>query len=288
MDVTTNQEPNIILESTSTMDRILEAIDNIEINLKKLNLPIKENKTLGLIIKEFRNLSQNDEIQVTGREIPALYKKAKSILSFEDALISDPDIESIKKFMSRMFDFNTNDQSSAKDSLWEFDLFRRLKQTELKISYDEPDIVIDFEEYKYGIACKKIYSESSFGRAFKVGCRQLEKNKLKGIIAFNLDDLIPAGHGVDPDNARKFINNFHANIRTKHLVSFNKTSLKKHCDGILFWTEVFAISPDQSSKDPTKRTGLRVGTYIFPMNPKQETQKRISKISEELNKIKPK
>ncbi len=56
---------------------------------------------------------------------------------------------------------------------------------------EEPDIAVNFEGTKIGIACKKVYSENNVSKVLSEAVSQIEGSFDIGITAINLDDLTP-------------------------------------------------------------------------------------------------
>ena len=81
--------------------------------------------------------------------------------------------------------------SMAKDILWEMELTAMLKRMSLRAALEEPpDIVVDINGARIGIACKKVYSTRNFESVLSRGVAQVTKASEFGIIAVNLDDLL--------------------------------------------------------------------------------------------------
>ncbi|MDR7009671.1 hypothetical protein [Paraburkholderia strydomiana] len=89
-------------------------------------------------------------------------------------------------------DLSKRPPSQGKDALWELNLlalFRRLG-VQAKL-LDPPDIVANFGFGEYPIACKKIYSEKGVEAQMRKGAKQLAPYQGGGLVALNIDDLIP-------------------------------------------------------------------------------------------------
>jgi hypothetical protein len=84
-------------------------------------------------------------------------------------------------------------RSRAKDMLWELEFWSTLKRRSFDAVLEEPpDIVVSFEDLKLGIACKKLYSERHVQNVLSQAVAQIESNFDFGIVAVNIDDLLPA------------------------------------------------------------------------------------------------
>jgi hypothetical protein len=86
-------------------------------------------------------------------------------------------------------------RSKAKDVFWELELWWILLEHSFHATLAEPpDIVITFEDSKIGVACKKVYSERHIQNVLSEAVGQIEGAFDFGIVALNLDELVPANH----------------------------------------------------------------------------------------------
>jgi hypothetical protein len=83
------------------------------------------------------------------------------------------------------------ERSKAKDTLWELELFRILVDHHIDARLDEPDLSVRFYGAPVGFACKKIYSEANVSKVLSTAVSQIKREGEFGIIALNLDDLLP-------------------------------------------------------------------------------------------------
>jgi hypothetical protein len=83
------------------------------------------------------------------------------------------------------------EQSKAKDTLWELELLRVLVDHKIDASLAEPDLSVHFSGVPVGFACKKIYSEGNVSKVLSNAVSQIEREGEFGVIALNLDDLLP-------------------------------------------------------------------------------------------------
>ena len=83
-------------------------------------------------------------------------------------------------------------QSKAKDTLWELELLGILVSHDIDAAPGEPDLSVRFFGAPVGFACKKIYSERNVSKVLSNAVAQIEREGRFGIIALNLDDLLPA------------------------------------------------------------------------------------------------
>lgn len=82
-------------------------------------------------------------------------------------------------------------RSKAKDSLWELELLRTLADHRIEVEIAEPDLVVSFQGVRVGVACKKVYSEGNFSKVLSNAIGQIERETDFGIVALNIDDLLP-------------------------------------------------------------------------------------------------
>ena len=92
----------------------------------------------------------------------------------------------------RLLDLMNREQSKAKDTLWELELWQALARMGMHVTLEEPDIVVSFDGARIGIACKKFYSENNVSKVLSQAVSQFEGDFAFGMIAINLDDLTPA------------------------------------------------------------------------------------------------
>jgi hypothetical protein len=126
--------------------------------------------------------------------------RALHFLRVADAVLplADEDLEQRRRYLEALtsgtFDFFNNDPSPPKDRFWELELWaalrRRWPSTSLQ---DPPDIVLRLPGGNLAIACKKIYSEANIEKNLSEAVAQVEGDYDVGIVAMNVDGLVPAG-----------------------------------------------------------------------------------------------
>ena len=118
------------------------------------------------------------------------------------------------------------EKSSAKNCLWELELWSTLRRHGFDARLTEPpDIAILFEGSKIGIACKKIYSEKHVQNVLSEAVAQIESAFQFGIVAVNLDDLVPAHQILRTPNHEtmsRAIRNLNARFFRSHERHFRK------------------------------------------------------------------
>lgn len=82
-------------------------------------------------------------------------------------------------------------RSKAKDTLWELELHRVLSECGIETAFAEPDLMIALAGSSAGVACKKLYSEANVEKVLSQAIRQIERNCSSGIVALDIEDLLP-------------------------------------------------------------------------------------------------
>ena len=117
-------------------------------------------------------------------------------------------------------------KSNAKDVLWELELWSILQRKSFDAVLSEPpDIVVAFEDSKIGIACKKFYSDKHVQNVLSQAVAQIEATFDFGIVAVNLDDLVPPNlilRTPTQQTMSQFISNFNARFLQSHERHFRK------------------------------------------------------------------
>jgi hypothetical protein len=97
----------------------------------------------------------------------------------------------LRSLLTGSLDLLGRERSKAKDTLWELELLRILVDHEIDAKLGEPDLSVRFSGAPVGFACKKIYSEGNVSKVLSNAVAQIERVGEFGIIAINLDDLLP-------------------------------------------------------------------------------------------------
>ncbi|WP_314435469.1 hypothetical protein [Massilia timonae] len=134
--------------------------------------------------------------------------------------------------------------SMGKDALWELELANRLKRRGANVLHaDPPDLVVKCADVSYGLACKKIYSEKGVEAQVRKGVEQLKKSGRPGLIAINLDELVPRDSilgGPSRDGAARFLSDFNKDFLSRHMRKVARYIIQGRCDGLLVSTSVFS------------------------------------------------
>ncbi len=91
-------------------------------------------------------------------------------------------------------------RSKAKDTLWELELLRIMRVNGIHSVLDEPDLLLAGTTDEIGVACKKLYSDANFSKVISVAVSQIRRSMKLGLVAVNIDDLLPANAILKADN----------------------------------------------------------------------------------------
>lgn len=166
---------------------------------------LHHNSGLAKFVKGAADLSDNWIANDTEQLTVELLFKSLHLHRVADAL-QDLALESnyrhyLAAMTSGSVDFFERKKSRAKDILWELEVWRRIrKRTKHTFLKDPPDIIVNIERRRIGIACKKTYSERSVPRALSDAVNQVESDFDIGIAALNIDDLVPEGSIVKAES----------------------------------------------------------------------------------------
>lgn len=119
----------------------------------------------------------------------------------------------LKDLLSGTLDFFERKPSHAKDVFWELEVWSRLrKKTEQVFLREPPDVVVNFNDSRIGIACKKMYSELHVQNVLSEGVKQIHKEFEFGIAAINIDDLLPPAATLQADSSQAVHEQLHQHI----------------------------------------------------------------------------
>lgn len=102
-----------------------------------------------------------------------------------------------EKFLRDLLDGSLNflDRkiSHAKSILWELEVFTKIKKVIPNTVLDEPDVVVNINQFSIALPCKKIFSEKGVPKVLSNAVAQIERRHEFGVVAMNIDDMIPEG-----------------------------------------------------------------------------------------------
>jgi len=228
----------------------------LETSALEAECSIPSTSDLALLIRNAKELSENwllgnwDEITK-----PKLYDSAH-FSRIADALLPLAGTPDFKLYLGKLtkgrLDLFARDRSEAKDFLWEAELLSLLRVNSIEAEPREPpDIVANFEGEDVGIACKKIHSEKNVEKVFSKGVSQIESGFDYGIVAFNIDDLLPENQLIkakNTDQAGRMINELNRKFIGHHERHFRKYLSTGRVLCAFVSTSVLVDTPEEESK----------------------------------------
>jgi hypothetical protein len=188
---------DLSLSSSQTYLQIKEKALAIERLYEESNVPLAQTSELARLIDVAKALSdawlmgQEDELPVD-----ALFRVAL-LNRIAEALLPLRAVHDRARFLTALnsgnLDLLQRKKSHAKNVLWELELWSILKRRNFDAFLEEPpDIVVRFGDSKIGIACKKLYSDRHVQNVLSQAVAQIEPTFDFGIVAMNLDELVPS------------------------------------------------------------------------------------------------
>ena len=249
----TKTQPQPLLLTTK-FSEALTKVQAVIVALKASGNECRHGSSLDSLFAQLRHLNKQYERDPSGYEMKRFLGSIEALWVAEalELAIGDPaSREAIHRIVSSDMSMSGRQLSQGKDSLWELDLYRRLKRGGATIRLEEPDLVVDLGNSlgRFGVACKKVYSESGVRDAFEVGCGQLRTHGLPGVVAFNLDDLMPektlvraqstaALHETLARKGKKFA--------TDHEAVFKRGFRLGECEGVLISISAVSLVEEAS------------------------------------------
>jgi hypothetical protein len=180
----------------------------------------------------------------------------------------------LRKLTDGTLDLQKRERSLAKDTLWELELWSTLRGRSIDATLDErPDIVVNFEDAKVGIACKKLYSENNVEKVLSEVVVQIESSYDFGILAVNLDDLILPGQVLRARTQKEmgeFIFNLNLQFLETHKRHFKKYLASGRVISALVSTSVLAAV---STENPAFHIATQKTIWSIPgLVPEKEKQ----------------
>jgi len=185
---------------------------------------------LARLIADARTLSDSWLLNRTDGMPMALLFRVAHLDHIADAILPLRSVPDRAKYLSVLtsgsLDLHGRERSLSKNILWELELWAVLRRRSFDAHLIEPpDIVVEFEDAKIGVACKKLYSEKHVQNILSEAVAQIEVSFDFGIIAVNLDDLVPANQILRTPNQQtmgEFVNDLNVKFLRRHERHFRK------------------------------------------------------------------
>lgn len=145
--------------------------------------------------------------------------------------------ESLRRIACSPMELMGRSLSHGKNHLWELELYAALRKRGVSVQLiDPPDIVANVAGFAVPIACKKIYSEKGVEAQIRKGVKQIEAHGAGGLVALNIDDLLPADSVLNQRDyamASAQLGAFAASFIERNRLAFERPIAHGRCDGIL-------------------------------------------------------
>jgi hypothetical protein len=239
--------PESIPITKSTYSEISERSSELREVLAQRGVRFHRDSTLGKVLRDAESLAR--EWEAGNRELEfRLLVNAAHANRISEAVLSVRDDRDAQQCLVRIAgnDMNLSGraQSQGKDHLWELDLFYALRRHGFSGRLvDPPDIVVELLGSPYPIACKKIYSEKGVQAQMRKGVKQLINQGEGGLVALNIDDLVPDDtilRSADRRDASNFLAKFNHDFVERHRLTLQSFVKGGRCDGIFVSTSVLA------------------------------------------------
>lgn len=236
-----NVSPSDRPDYVSTYAQIVEKANRVKSLLESRNIRLNSASVLGQFMRKTEALSIEWTLGEKNpgwedRLLSALH--ANRICSAVLGVGSDHGAqEALKRVASKDMNLSAHDQSQGKDAFFEIELVDYLLRHGMKAIMAEPDILLKLDSFDYPVACKKINSLSNLKGQLREGVRQLRPFGGAGLIALNVDFLVPENSILVRDTATEANAELIARIdgfREENRRVLEKPVAQKACDGILF------------------------------------------------------
>lgn len=182
--------------SRSTFLELKKRAIAIEDLFTEVNVRLRPDSGLGRMIQNAKDLWESWFLNESGGQTYEMLFVAMHLDRIAEAMLSlkgEPEqAQYLKDILSGTLDFFERKKSHAKNIFWELEVWSRLrKKTKQVFLKEPPDVVVNFDDTRIGIACKKIYSERHVQNVLSQAVSQIEREFEFGIAAINIDDLLP-------------------------------------------------------------------------------------------------
>lgn len=238
----------------TTYEQIAERAGRVRALLARLGIEFHRDSAFSKMLREAEKLDADWKAKRSG-SIRNLVNAATAQRILEAMLGSELDpgsVECFKRIAKSEMDLSFREKSKGKDVLWELDLAAAMKQKGLSVQLvDPPDIVLDIRGTGYPIACKKTYTEAGAESQVRRGAQQLDKFGVPGLVALNLDDLVPEDSILESktsEGASEYLDAFNKTFIEKNRQKFERFIAAGRCDGILVSTTTISDLADASTR----------------------------------------
>ncbi|MFM0327712.1 hypothetical protein [Caballeronia glebae] len=227
----------------STYADVAARVQDCKAYLTDQRIVVHRDSALNMLFRDAESLARDWANGVAEGDIRRLINTAHANRIAEAILLlrDEAEIQEVLRRIARNnVDLSKRPPSQGKDALWELNLLALLRRLGVQAKLlDPPDIVANFEFGKYPIACKKIYSERGVEAQMRKGAKQLAPYQGGGLVALNIDDLIPEDVLLRSESAATagaFLDRLNMSFIERHQIVLQRFVLEGKCDGVLVST----------------------------------------------------
>lgn len=229
--------------------------DNIEKLYSEAEIKINTSSQLWGMLAAARELSDKWENRKDNLVDMKLLFKSLHIERIDSALSLLSEECDRKKYLKAILkgnlDFFIHERSHAKDILWELEAWKNIKRVIPNTQLDEPDVVVNLSGIKISIPCKKIYSEKGVSKVLSNAVSQIERSFEFGMVAMNIDDLMPEEKVLIArifDEAANKLHSINMEFLANHQRHFLKYLSKSRITAVIVSTSIVTEIHDESPR----------------------------------------
>ena len=247
-------------------------IERVKAALRERGMSCHPSSSLGRLFSKVLRLSKTSQTLSDGKWHQTFWEASQGVRiaqAVESALDDPAAKEAIKRVTASDMTLTQRQESKGKDALWELELYRRLRLAGAGVRFEEPDLVLSLHGFgDYAIACKKTYSEKNIRKNLDRAVGQLWARGTPGVIAFNIDDLVPKDtllKRAESEGLGKALEDMLSLFLTSHKEAFGQAIATGICDAVIasltVHSEVPSMSPPRNTS--TRMAILEHGTNVI-------------------------
>lgn len=224
----------------STYAQIAEKVNGVRRLFVRRGISLHLQSVLSQIFGKAETLAKDFEAQLTVEEGAERLVAMMHANRIADAILGVADEEAARECLIRIakkdMDLGIRAASQGKDALWELELLAMLRSRGARAWLQEPDIAVALQDGEYPIACKKINSEPGMEDQVRSACNQLRKYGSQGIVALNIDELIPENNilrGESVGLTGRHLQKLAESFLDRHRLVLQKAVSGEKCDAVL-------------------------------------------------------
>lgn len=226
--------------SRSSYLEISDRADQVRAIFESRGVRLHRDSSLGKILRVANQLSASWAKGERSGSIHDILAAAQANRVAEAIIVAASEsgaLESLRRIAGNPMDLMGRALSQGKDHLWELELRAVLRRRGVSAELrDPPDIVAEVADFEVPIACKKVYSEKGVEAQIRKGVKQIEAHGAGGIVALNIDDLLPTDSILKQRNhasASALLGGFAAEFIERNMPKLQRPIAQGRCDAIL-------------------------------------------------------